>query len=779
MSGSDRRDFVKQVAVASAAVAAASVLPDSVVGEGVGRTLSQMGLSWQKTPCLLCGVGCGLEVAVENGRAVAARGDADAPVNGGLACAKGYHAVQALYGQDRLSRAMVRRDGRLVPVPIQEALDLVARRLRETRETHGKDSVALYGSGQWTIPAGYVASKLFKGALGTNNLESDTRLSSAAAASGLATSFGLDHATGCYEDIDHADVFVIWNTNIAETQPVLFSRMLERRRQNPSVHIIDLGTRTTRTSYAADRSLLYTPQAELAVANAICHEIIAGERFDRHFVETHVAFKRGRTGIGYGLSGEEDFRDEAADADWSDYVRFLRAYTPERAEAISGLPAADIRWLASVYADPSRKVLSVWGTQLNQHTRGTWVNNLIHNIHLLVGKIASPGTGTLPLVSGPGDCGTAREVGTLTHTLPRGVVTSEEDRARAARIWGVPADSIDPRPTHHALSMFRALDRGDIRFMWIQGSDPMLDLPNVSRYRTAARREDRFLVVSDVYPTPTTDVADVVLPSALWIEQRGMYGNPERRTQYFPRMVQAPGEAMSHAWQLIEVARRLGFGEQFPWNETDHVAAIWAEYRRFNDDAAVARPPLQALEAGPGVLWPYVEGRETRWRYHTTHDPAADGAHGDFDFYGHPDHRAWIWLRPYEAPPESPDAEFPFWLETGAVMEHTGTGSLTRRIPVLHRAVPKAYVELNREDAAELGIRNGDRVRLVSRRGSLSIEARIEYRSQPSRRQLFVPAFDESHPVNELTLDAYCPISGQPDHGKVAVRVERIRMAPG
>jgi len=777
MSASDRRSFLKRAALASAATAAASVMPGVAFGDEVLQSLSQVGLSWKKTPCRFCGTGCGLQVAVENGRAVAVRGDPESPVNRGLACVKGYHSVQALYGRDRLTQAMVRRDGRLVPVPMQEALDLVARTLRETVDAHGKDSVAIYGSGQWTIPAGYVASKLFKGGLGTNNVEANARLCMASAVTGFATSFGMDEPMGCYEDIDHADVFVLWGANMAENHPVLFSRMLERRESNPAVRIVDLATRTTRTGYAADRSLLFHPQADLAIANAVCHEIIARGWVDPTFVEKHVAFRRGKTGIGYGLSDDFSFTEEAEEATWDDYVRFLEEYTPEAAERVSGMRAADIRWLASLYGDRSLRVMSLWCMGMNQHTRGTWINNLVYNIHLLTGKIATPGNSPFSLTGQPSACGTTREVGTFTHRLPHGVVTSPEDREMAARIWNVPLERIDPRPTHHAISMFRALDRGDIRFMWIQVTNPMVSLPDLNRYRDAARKDGRFLVVSDVYPTPTTDVADVVLPAALWIEQEGLFGNSERRTQHFEQMLEPPGEAMSDAWQLVEVGRRLGLESLVPWSRADHVEGIWEEYTRFHDDPSHRMAPLSDLKERPGVIWPYVDGRETKWRYNTRYDPAADASLGDFDFYGHPDHRAWIWLRPYEPPPETPDEEYPFWLSTGRVLEHWHTGSLTRRVPTLHRAVPNAYVEVNGDDARELGVRDRQRVRLVTRRGSLEIEARIDYRAQPARGHVFVPFFDESRLVNELTLDAYCPISAQPDYKKCAVRVERL--APG
>jgi len=761
--------------MATAAAATSSLVGEPLFGEEVERLLGQSRrLQWRKTPCRFCGVGCGLLVGIESGRAVAVRGDPDSPVNRGLACVKGYHAVQALYGVDRLTRAQVRRNGRLVAVPMREALDVVAQRLGATIDEHGKDSVAMYGSGQWTIPAGYVASKLFKGAIGTNNLEANARLCMSSAVAGFMTSFGIDEPMGCYEDIDHADVFVLWGANMAEMHPVLFSRMLERRRASPDVRIIDLATRTTRTSYAADRSLLFAPQSDLAIANATCHELVDAGMVDRDFVARHVAFKRGRTDIGYGLADDFRFSDEASDASWDDYVRFLADYTPERVEGISGLRAADIRWLASLYGNPSRRVMSLWCMGVNQHTRGTWMNNLVDNIHLLTGKIATPGNSPFSLTGQPSACGTVREVGTSTQALPRGTVTNEDDRRFAAGIWGVPVENIDPRPTHHAVSMFRALDRGEIRFLWIQVTNPMVTMPNLARYRAAAEKEGRFIVVSDVYPTPTTDIADVVLPSALWFEQEGLFGNSERRTQHFEQLVAPPGEAMSDTWQLIEVARRLGHEQLFPWSRETHIEEIWSEYTRFHDTPKHRMAPLAELKARPGVMWPYVDGAETKWRFNTARDPAADEQHGAFDFYGHPDHRAWIWLRPYEPPPEGPDEGFPLWLSTGRVLEHWHSGSLTRRIPTLHRAVPGSYVEIHRDDARALGIGDGERVRLVTRRGAMELEARIDYRAQPPRGQVFVPFFDESLLVNELTLDAYDPISAQPDYKKCAVRVERL-----
>ena len=780
MSIVDRRAFLRGVAAVSASTARAAVIPGKLAAPLAAYSRASVeSPTWEIAPCRLCGVGCGLRIGLERGRAVAVQGDPASPVSSGLACAKGYYSIQALYGRDRITRAMVRSGGRLSGVPMSEALDLVASQLRDTIRQHGKDSVAVYGSAQWTIPDAYVASKLFKGGLGTNNVETSSRLYGASAMAGLESSFGLDGAIGCYEDVDHADAFVLWDANLAETDPVLFSRMLDRRRNDPAVRIIDLTTRTTRTSYASDHVLLHAPHSAMAIANAICREIIARGWMHDDFVERHVAFKRGRTGIGYDAPDDAGVVDDATDASFAEYRAFLQASTPERAQSLSGLPAERIQWLASVYGDRTRRVMSVWGSNVNQHARGTWLNNALYNIHLLVGKIASPGNSAFCIVGQPNGGAGVHDAGTMTHTLPRGVVSNEADRRRAAAIWDVPLERIDSRPTRAALAIFRALERGDIRFLWIQATNPMVSLPNFARYRRALASDDRFLVVSEAYPTPTTDVADVILPAALWIEREGVYANAERRTQHFEQMVAPPGDAMSDAWQMIEVARRLGLSRLFPWERRGHVGQIWEEYRRFHDDPRSALAPLAQLRAKSGVMWPYVNGRETKWRYNTAHDPAASRARGAFDFYGHPDGRAWIWLRPHEPPAESPDGQYPFWLSTGPVLEHWGGGALTQRIPTLHRAVPSAYVEINRDDARRLGIRDGETVRLVSRRGALDIEARIDYRSQPQRGQLFVPSFDETLPVKRLLLDASCPLSGQPDTGACAVRMERVAARNG
>ena len=766
-----RRAFIRNMALNSAVAAAATLFPGISFGSWEKTDMPAGSIGWQKAPCRFCGTGCGLLIGISGDRAVAVKGDPNCTVNKGLCCVKGYHSVQILYGKDRFQKAMIRKNGKLVEVPIKEALDLVADKLKETIKARGKDAVAIYGSGQWSIADGYAASKLFKGCIGTNNVEANARLCMASAVTGFLTSFGLDEPMGCYEDIDNADVFVTWGNNMAEMHPVLFSRMLANRKTKEHVRIIDFATRTTRTSQAADRSILFNPQTDLAVANAICYEIIRHEWVNWNFVNKHVSFHKGKTQIGYGTQDHFKFKDKAETVDFKAYKAFLEDYTPEKVEKISGVPAKDIRYLASLYGDPDKKVTSFWCMGMNQHTRGTWINNLVYNIHLLTGKIATPGNSPFSLTGQPSACGTVREVGTLTHKLPHGVVMNEEHRKMAAEIWQVPVGNIDPKPTYHTVEMFRALDRGDIRFMWVQVTNPMVTMPNLNRYRAGAEKEGRFMVVSEIYPTPTSDVADVVLPSALWVEREGFFGNSERRTQHNMQMVPQPGETMCNTWQLIEVARRLGFEKQFPWPRETYIEEIWNEYTRFHDNPKHRMAPYKELKVRSGVQWPFVDGKETKWRYNPKYDPAAKGE--DFDFYGKPDRRAWIWLRPYEPAAESPDREYPFWLNTGRVLEHWHTGSMTRRVPILHRAMPESYVEINPRDAADLGITNGAKVRISSRRGSLVMKASINGRGLPPKGMVFVPFFDESYLINEATLDAFCPISKQPDYKKCAVKLER------
>ncbi|PCH75259.1 MAG: periplasmic nitrate reductase subunit alpha [Flavobacteriaceae bacterium] len=768
----DRRLFVKKMAAVAAMTAAVNMFPGIVFASEQDQGIPAGNLSWKKGPCRFCGVGCGILVGVENGKAVAVKGDPNSSVNKGLLCVKGYHQIMCIQAKDRLKYALVKKNGKYVKTPLNEALDLVAEKMKSTIKNDGKDAVAMYTSGQSTIPEGYLASKLMKGAIGTNNLDCNARLCMASAVTGFMTTFGIDEPMGCYEDIDHADYFITWGNNMAEMHPVLFSRMLEQK-NNRGAKIIDFATRTTRSSMASDKSILFEPQTDLAVANAICYEIINNGWVNRKFVENHTTFLKGKTNIGYGLEDNFTFKEEETKISFEDYTLFLEDYTPVKVAKYSGVSVKNIKYLAAIYGDPNKKVVSYWCMGMNQHTRGTWINNLVYNIHLLTGKISQPGNGPFSLTGQPSACGTAREVGTFTHRLPKGVVTKEKYRRLAAKIWKVPYENIPSKPTYHATEMFRAVDRGDIKFIWIQATNPLASLPKTSRYRPAMEKESCFVVVSDVFPTPTSDVADVILPAKWHIEKGGLYGNSERRTQYWQTMVEGPGETEADAWMTIEVARRMGYGHLFPYSKENHVEEIYEEYRQFHQGNKHGMAPIEVLKKQAGAMWPFVNGKSTKWRFNAAYDPACTNGK-EFDFYGKPEGKAVIWQRPYEPAPELPDPEYPFLLSTGRVIEHWHTGSMTRRIPVLHRAMPHSYVEFHPEDAKKMGFINGEKVKVVSRRGSCILPVSINERGVPTRGQVFVPFFDENMLINDVTLDAFCPISKQPDYKKCAVKIVKV-----
>ena len=322
--------------------------------------------------------------------------------------------------------------------------------------------------------------------------------------------------------------------------------------------------------------------------------------------------------------------------------------------------------------------------------------------------------------------------------------------------------------------MFRALARKDVKAIWIQCTNPWVTMPNLDRI-AKARGDGRFIVVSDIYPTPTTDMADLILPAAAWIEREGCFGNSERRTQHWSKMVEPPGEAREDAWQVMEVARRMGMGHLFPYSEENWHEEMFEEYRSFTLGVGKDLASYEDLKKTRGMLWPVVDGKETRYRYAAKYDPYVKKANG-VHFYKAKKfgEKAAVWLRPYHAPPEMPDAEYPFVLGTGRVLEHWHTGSMTRRIPQLHQAVPEAYVEINRADAVELGVKDGDMVRVRTRRGAIELEARIDGRGKPPRGQVFVPFFDEKHLINRITLDMMDNISKEPDYKKSTCNIERV-----
>ncbi len=827
-----RRDFLKTKAAAMAAAAGGMAMPATAANLVTDKSDTQLG--WDKAACRFCGTGCSVMVGTKDGRVVATHGDIKSEVNRGLNCVKGYFLSKIMYGHDRLTRPLLRKrdgkfdkNGEFTPVSWDEAFDVMAEKFKAALKKQGPSGVGMFGSGQWTIWEGYAASKLFKAGFRTNNLDPNARHCMASAVGGFMRTFGIDEPMGCYDDIEAADAFVLWGSNMAEMHPILWSRVADRRLSAPHVRVAVLSTFEHRSFDLADIGMVFKPQTDLVLLNAIANHIIRTGRVNKDFVGKHVAFKLGQADIGYGLRPEHPLQkaatgaakaNDSVDMSFEDYARFVSTYTLERAAEMSGVPRNRIEALAELYADPKVKVTSFWTMGFNQHTRGVWANNLVYNIHLLTGKIAEPGNSPFSLTGQPSACGTAREVGTFSHRLPADlVVTNKAHRDTAEKIWKLPEGTISPQPGYHAVLQNRMLKDGKLNAYWVQVNNNIQAAANANEEGLPGyRNPDNFIVVSDAYPTVTTMAADLILPTAMWVEKEGAYGNAERRTQFWHQLVDAPGEARSDLWQLMEFSKRFrieevwteeliakkpeyrgktlfdvlfanGQVDRFPVTdiaegyrnaESRHFGfyvhkGLFEEYATFGRGHGHDLAPFDVYHEVRGLRWPVVDGRETKWRFREGQDPYVKAGTG-VQFYGFPDGRARIFALPYEPPPESPDDTYPFWLVTGRVLEHWHSGSMTRRVPELYRSFPEAVCFMHPDDAAALKLRRGDEIKVESRRGHIRTRVETRGRNKMPRGTVFVPWFDEGQLINRVTLDATDPISLQTDFKKCAVRVALV-----
>ncbi|MCK7544103.1 nitrate reductase catalytic subunit NapA [Marinobacter bryozoorum] len=830
-----RREFAKANAAVAAAAAAGLSAPAAASNLVTNRELTE--LKWSKAPCRFCGTGCSVMVATRDGRIVATHGDSQSEVNRGLNCVKGYFLSKILYGQDRLTRPLLRKrngefhkEGEFEEVSWDEAMDVMAEKFTSAIRDYGPESVGMFGSGQWTIWEGYAASKLFKAGFRSNNIDPNARHCMASAVAGFMRSFGADEPMGVYDDIESADAFVLWGSNMAEMHPILWTRVTDRRLSNPNTEVAVLSTYEHRCYDLADLPMTMHPHADVAILNFIANYIISNDAVNHDFVDKHTNFVKGAADIGYGLRPEDPREQNAANAtnanswesmDFDAFAEFVKPYTAERASEVSGVSVDKLNRLAAIYADPDKRVTTFWTMGVNQHTRGVWVNNLIYNIHLLTGKIATPGNSPFSLTGQPSACGTAREVGTFAHRLPADmVVTNPEHRAKAEKIWKLPDGTIPGKPGYHAVLQSRMLKDSKLRVYWTQVTNNIQAGPNTMQETLPGwRNPDTFVIVSDIYPTVSAQAADLILPAAGWVEKEGAYGNAERRTQFWHQLVAPPGEARSDLWQTVELSRRIrvadvwpeehlarapefrdktlfdilfrnGNVDQYPVEDINsdyenHESAdfgfylqkgLFEEYARFGAGKGKDLADFDTYHRVRGLRWPVVDGQETLWRYREGSDPyVAEGT--GFQFYGTPDNRARIFAVPHEPPAESPDDEYPFWLCTGRVLEHWHTGSMTRRVGELHKAVPDALLYMHRDDVQQRGWRRGSEVRVISRRGEVSMRVETRGRVSVPRGMVYVPFFDAGKLINKVTLDATDPISKQTDFKKCAVRLELVRLA--
>jgi len=827
-----RRDFVKASAMSTAAAAAGITAPVEATNLIASSEFTR--LKWSKAACRFCGTGCSVNVAVKDDQVVATHGDIKSEVNRGLNCVKGYFLSKILYGNDRLTTPLLRKkdgvfdkNGEFSPVTWDEAFDIMADKFKAALKKHGPSGVGMFGSGQWTVWEGYAASKLYKAGFRSNNIEPNARHCMASAVAGFIRTFGIDEPMGCYDDIEHADAFVLWGSNMAEMHPILWTRVTDRRLSAPNVKVAVLSTFENRNFELADLPMVFKPQTDLAILNYIAHHIIESGQVNQDFLDKHVNVRKGNTDIGYGLRPTHPLEQAAKNAgkaggsepmSFDDYAKFVADYDIDTVAELSGVPQARLLALAEMYADPDVRVTSFWTMGFNQHTRGVWCNNLVYNLHLLTGKIATPGNSPFSLTGQPSACGTAREVGTFAHRLPADmVVKNPAHRERAEELWKVPPGVISGKVGYHAVLQNRMLRDGKINAYWVQVNNNIQAAANMNEEGLPGyRNPDNFIVVSDAYPTVTAQAADLILPTAMWVEKEGAYGNAERRTQFWHELVPAPGESKSDMWQTMEFSKRFttdetwpaeileqhpeykgktlyevlftnGQVDRYPLTDMDPAyrnhesedfgyyvqKGLFEEYAAFGRGHAHDLADFDTYHKVRGLRWPVVDGKETRWRFREGADPYVEAGTG-FQFYGKPDNKAVIFALPYEPAAEPPDDDFPFWLVTGRVLEHWHSGSMTQRVPELYKAFPDAVVFMHPDDAGELDLRRGSEVDISSRRGTIRTRVETRGRNKPPRGLVFVPWFDASQLINKVTLDATDPISKQTDFKKCAVRIAAV-----
>ncbi|GAA3531290.1 hypothetical protein AFL01nite_17590 [Aeromicrobium flavum] len=698
-----------------------------------------------ETVCGYCGVGCGLTLQIERRhgepRVTGAVGTADHPANRGRLCTKGATTADLLNAPGRMEKASVRSDrgSDRVEVGIEAALDEAAARFRAVIDEHGPDAVALYVSGQMSLEAQYLATKLAKGFLRTVNIESNSRLCMASAGTGYKQSLGSDGPPGSYDDFDHADVFLVIGSNMADAHPILFLRMMERVKAGARLVVVD--PRRTATADKADLFCQIRPGTDLAFLNGLLHLLVEADAVDRDFIDTHT---RG----------------------WDEVEAMLSDYPPARVAALTGIAEDDLRTVAAWIA-ASGDWMSCWTMGLNQSTHGTWNTNAICNLHLATGAICRTGSGPFSLTGQPNAMG-GREMGYMGPGLPgQRSVVSADDRAFCEQAWGLPAGAIRSDVGRGTIDLFEQLAAGEVRAAWIICTNPVHSVANRSTVLAGLAAAD-VVVVQDAYAASETLAhADIALPAALWTESEGVMVNSERNLTLCRPAGSPPGDARPD-WRLIaDIAARLGFGDAFSYASAEEV---FEEIRAFANPATgydLRGADYPRLRRGP-LQWPCPPGGARR-------NPVRYVDDGRIRF-ATADGRAVFHARPHLDAAELPDDEFPVVLNTGRLPHQWHTMTKTGKVARLNRLNPDPFIEVNPADAARLGLGDGSSVRVVSRRGEAVLPAVVTDRVLPGTS--FAPMHwgeltGEGLAVNALTNDAVDPDSLQPEYKVCAVRLER------
>ena len=718
------------------------------------------------TMCAYCGVGCGMVLQVttdpksELRHVAKSIGNKNHPANFGRLCTKGATTADMLAAPGRMDSAYVRADRGepLEPIDMDTAIIQSAKQLRAIIDQHGADAVALYVSGQMSIEAQYLANKLTKGFIGTNQIESNSRLCMASAGSGYKLSLGADGPPGSYEDFDQADVFFIIGSNMADCHPILFLRMMDRVKAGAKLIVVD--PRRTATAEKADLFLQIAPGADLALLNGLLHLIVENRHTDAEFI---AEFTEG----------------------WEVMPSFLEQFAPDKVSDITGIPTEDIR-TAARWIGEAANFMSCWTMGLNQSSHGTWNTNAICNLHLATGAICKPGSGPFSLTGQPNAMG-GREMGYMGPGLPgQRSVASADDRDFVEDQWGIPRGSLRTEVGTGTIDMFSRMAAGQIKAFWIICTNPVATVANRKTVLAGLEKAELVIVQDAFFETETNEYADVLLPAALWTESDGVMVNSERNLTLFQQAVEPPGEAMPD-WQIIaRIACEMGFSDSFSYESADEV---FEEIKRFGNPATgydlrgasydrLRRTPLQ-WPCPPNSTNDRNQIRYLNNGVSQTQLVREDGSVPRLAFATSTG-RAVFFPRPHLLPEEMPDDEYPFLLNTGRLAHQWHTMTKTGKVAKLNKLNPGPFVEIHPDDATRLEVSDADLVEIASRRGRAVLPAIVTDRVRPGN--CFAPfhwndAFGEYLSINAVTNDAVDPVSHQPEYKACAVTITKVAVA--
>lgn len=745
---------------------------------GDARTLEEPD-KWVQSACVLCSNGCALDIGVKGGRIVGVRGREADRVNKGRLGPKGLHGWQANHAPDRLTQPLLRRNGVLQAASWDDAMNAITSRCHEILNDYGPGAIGFYNTGQLFLEEYYTLALIGDAGIGTPHMDGNTRLCTATAAMALIESFGTDGDPGSYTDFDVTDAIFMFGHNMASTQTVQWSRVLDRLQGPKRPKLIVVDPRRTVPAREADVHLAPRAGTNLALINGLLHLIIQAGHIDREYINAHTV-------------GFESLETT------------LQAYPPERVQQITGVPVEKLQAAAEVLGTTPTLVSTVL-QGVYQSNQGTATAVQVNNLHLIRGLIGQPGS-TVFQMNGQPTAQNTRECGANGELVAMRNWNNPSHVEELAKIWNVDKDKIPhAKPPTHAMQIFRYCETGSIRMVWIIGTNPAVSLPELSRIRKILGKDDLFIIAQDAFLNETGALADVVLPAAIWGEKTGCFTNADRTVHISHKAIEPPGEAKSDLDIFIDFSRRMEFKDKdgaplIKWDDSEGAFEHWKECSK-GRPCDYSGLSYQKLTGGSGIQWPcnekYPDGKErlyedgvfnTRPEYCETygHD-LMTGAEISPETYraGNPAGRAMIKAADYSPPPEEPDDEYPLWLTTGRLTHHFHTRTKTGRTPALQAAAPQAFLEISQSDAQKYGIQNNDCVEVTSRRGSVRVPARI---SEIQAGHLFIPFhygyWDEGkeeakgpstpRAANELTLTSWDPVSKQPHFKFAAVKIRKV-----